>query len=310
MADYDVFNIEEKWFGEAEPVNYEAGVQDGVPTRTPTIVLDEDNGAVHVCKTPNPTIRNTGWTKYSTGGTPVDSDIFTVIFDMTDGGDETFYCTANCTYEELLAAKEDGKKIQAFIGMGPNVGLLAIAEEVGDVRTDFMSYPLAIDGEGSVEVMIASYEIRWDTSNEEHPIIGYSEMHPIYTGSGGDTEYLITADVMFSAAGGFSIGNVVDKDNHDASFADMVRYITGANSTTKIPIRMIAHVTNIDPDPNPNFNNYTELKFTAYDALNETITFENHTLGNNQLIFTQVTGVKESNGATSWSWDQAYLSTN
>lgn len=317
MADYDVFNIEEKWFGEAEPVNYEAGVQDGVPTRTPTIILDEDNGAVHVCNIPNPTIRNTGWTKYSTGGTPVDSDIFTVIFDLAGDvpGAERMAFTARCEFEDIFTAQEDGKKIQAFIGLGEaesGNGILGMLTEFGDNEADFSSYLVTYQNEGQAIGVIVN--VTWDTREAEYPITGTMSMIPLSGGGGSDaSEYLLTADVMYSTAGGFSLGNVKDVNGDDPDWDQMVDYITGRNGETKTPMRLIAHVTNIDDVPNPDFNNYVELRFTSYLSLDNTITFESSTINQNQIIFTQIIAVHSSQGGTdtiSWAWGQKYLSAN
>ena len=148
MADYDVFNLEEKWFEEPEPVNYESGVQNGVPARVPSIVIDEDGGAVHICKTPNPTTRNAGWTKYSTGGGGGGDDGFVVHFtideDYEGEYDDKEYTPlkADKTIAEIKEAADNNEGVKCFLTLYDGFCIGGVLGEAKSNSCDFMTYPI------------------------------------------------------------------------------------------------------------------------------------------------------------------------
>jgi len=89
VKDFDVFDIKEKWFKEAAPQNYVSGSTEGVPARTPSIVIDKTNDALYVCGYADSTIYNTGWKKYVTdGGGGGDYD-YEFVMDVDGSGDLT-----------------------------------------------------------------------------------------------------------------------------------------------------------------------------------------------------------------------------
>lgn len=79
MKDFDVFDIKEKWFKETAPQNYASGSTEGVPARTPSIVIDKANDALYMCAIADPTIYNTGWKKYVVDGGGGDYDYEFVV---------------------------------------------------------------------------------------------------------------------------------------------------------------------------------------------------------------------------------------
>lgn len=79
MKDFDVFDIKEKWFKETAPQNYASGSTEGVPARTPSIVIDKANDALYMCAIADPTVYNTGWKKYVVDGGGGDYDYEFVV---------------------------------------------------------------------------------------------------------------------------------------------------------------------------------------------------------------------------------------
>lgn len=300
MADYDVFNIEEKWFGEAEPVNYEAGVQDGVPTRTPTIILDEDNGAVHVCNTPNPTIRNTGWTKYSTGGSPVENDHFKFTFSTEDDVGPEMSFTCDKTYEELASAYSEGKTLEGYLDVDGSalIPVIFMGTDGGDPNKIYMftSVPVVINSEAST--MCIGFSLNYGSAE----ILGSGFMTAI--SGGGSSELLATPTILVTIDGqghpAFTVGPIGDSFSYNRIY----EAITEEDRTA----RVLANFTGTDPSYG--INSLLELRLTQLDKMSDTVVFENHMIdtsnGQNQIIFNRLIGV-EDNSNTVWSFEQKYV---
>lgn len=247
MADYDVFNLEEKWFEEPEPVNYEAGIQNGVPARAPSIVIDEDGGAVHICKTPNPTTRNAGWTKYSTGGGGGGDDGFVVHFTIDEDyegeyDDKTYTpVKADKTIAEIKEAADNNESVKCFLTLYDGFCIGGVLGEAKSNNCDFVTYPIL--GQDKDDM----YAMWWMIDYTSESCMAESFYEDLSGGGGGTSEgdLVVFLDItptsldidgtpIYTGATVSYDGDTVDASDISGLMKDVSRYIV-LRSTYNVP---------------------------------------------------------------------------